>query len=185
MAFNVNDFKSNYQYGGARPALFDITMTNPITANADRTLAFRCRASAIPQRNVTKIPVPFFARNIKVAGVQQDYEDWNVTVLEDEDWIIRDSLETWSHSINSVVGNIRQLSGSDQSLYKSTATVNHYSQTGNLLRQYTFYGIWPTVVSPITLDWGQDEVASFECTFSVDWWTIGTGSTTGTGGSLT
>ena len=35
MPFNITEFQGNLPFGGARPSLFEVTMTNPINASAD------------------------------------------------------------------------------------------------------------------------------------------------------
>lgn len=184
MAFNITEFTSALKYGGARSGLFQVTMTNPIQPNADRAMQFLCRATSIPQREITAIPVPYFSRNIKVAGVNETYPDWEVTIINDEDWLIRNALEEWSHNINSPVGNIRLTGSSSPADYKSTADVIHFSQTGEVLRHYKMVGVWPSNIANITLDWGTDEVMSFACTFAMDYWTIGDQSQTGFAGGV-
>jgi hypothetical protein len=184
MAFNIDVFRSAFRYGGARSNLFQVKLTNPVNGQGDQNFTLMCRAASIPQKDTNAIPVSYFGRNIKVAGVTQNYADWDVTVYNDEDYSIRNALEEWVHAINSPIGNIRRLPTSEQTLYKSIADVTHYSQTGNVLREYKFNGIWPTAVSSMQLDWGQDDVTSFNVTFSVDYWTIGDSSTTGFAGGV-
>jgi hypothetical protein len=184
MPFNINEFKSSLTNGGARTNLFEIIVTNPINGSGDQKLRMTAQATQVPQRDINQIQVAYFGRITKVAGVTQNYPDWNVTIINDEDWIVRNALEEWSHAINSPIGNIRQTSSSDQSLYKSTGDVIQYSQTGQVLRQYKFYGIWPVSVAAAGLDWGQDDIIRYDVTFSVDYWTVGDQSTTGFAGNL-
>ena len=39
MPFNITEFQGNLPFGGARPSLFEVTMTNPINASADDRFA--------------------------------------------------------------------------------------------------------------------------------------------------
>lgn len=185
MPFNITEFTSNLAFGGARSGLFSVSMLNPIDSSADRALQFMCRATSIPQREVTKIPLPYFSRNIYVAGVTENYPDWEITIINDEDWAIRDAIESWSHAINAPIGNVRTTGTSSPIEYKTSADVLHYSQTGEVLRHYKMTGVWPTNIANIPLDWGTDEVMSYSVTFSMDYWTLGDQSTTGFAGGLT
>jgi hypothetical protein len=182
MAFNINSFRSALRYGGARTNLFQVKITNPVNGQADSVLPFLCRATNVPQKDTNPISVSYFGRAIKVAGVTQNYSDWEVTIIGDEDHLIRNAMEEWVNSINSPIGNIRRLPTSEQSLYKSIADVTLYSQNGNVLREYKFNGIWPISVGSIGMDWGQDDVISYPVSFSVDYWTSGDQSTTGFAG---
>lgn len=184
MAFNINEFRAALRYGGARSSLFQVKLTNPVNGAADQAFSFMCRAASVPERTLNQLPVPYFGRNIKVAGSTQNYADWNVSIINDEDYAIRNALEEWSHAINAPIGNVRMLPTSEQSLYKTIADVTHYSQTGQKLREYKFNGIWPMNIAAMNLDWGSEEVTSFDVTFSVDYWTIGEASTTGFAGGV-
>lgn len=184
MAFNINEFRSALRYGGARSSLFQVKLTNPVNGTADGVFSFMCRAASVPNRDINPIAVPYFGRNIKVAGVNQNYADWNVTIINDEDYAIRNAFEEWSHAINSPIGNIRRLPTSEQSLYKTVADVTHYSQTGQKLREYKFHGVFPVSVGAMQLDWGQDDITSFDITLSVDYWVVGEASTTGFAGGV-
>ena len=71
------------------------------------------------------------------------------TIINDEDFAIRNAMEQWSNSINSFQSNLRTTGGSP-ALYKADAQVIQYSQTGDVLREYNFVGIFPTEVAPST-----------------------------------
>ena len=64
------------------------------------------------------------------------------TIINDEDMSIRNAMEQWNHSINSVQGNLRATGGSAPSLYKASAQVTQFSKTGEILRVYDFVGLY-------------------------------------------
>jgi len=64
----------------------------------------------------------YFGRKIKLAG-DRTFADWTVTVINDEDFLIRNALEQWSNQINSLQGNLRTFGGASPSFYKANATV--------------------------------------------------------------
>lgn len=182
MAFNVNEIRSQLTFGGARNSLFQVTFTNPANSVADIKVPFLCRAAQIPEANLGIIEVPYFGRRVKLAG-DRTYGEWSVTVMNDEDFLIRNALEQWSNSINSFQGNIRQFDSASPLLYKGTAEVTQFSKTGVPLRTYKFNGIFPSLVSPIELDWGQtDTIEEFTVTFQYDWWEVSGGITGNAGG---
>jgi hypothetical protein len=173
MAFNVQDIKSQLQFGGARPSLFQVTFTNPATAVADIKVPFLCRAASLPGSSLPSIEVPYFGRRTKVAGTSRQYENWTVTVINDEDFLIRGALESWSSRINAYQGNIRNFATAAPAEYQSRAQVIQYGQTGNVLRTYIFENIFPLNVSPIELNWDSaDQIEEFTVEFALDYWTI-------------
>jgi len=114
----------------------------------------------------------------------RNYADWAVTVINDEDFLIRNALENWSNAINSFEGNLRTFASSSPNLYKSNATVTQYDKLGNSIREYTFVGIYPGDISAINLDWNAtDQIEEFNVSFMYDYWEV-TGGTTGNAGGF-
>ena len=182
MAFNINEIKSQLALGGARPSLFQVTLTNPVNAAADLKFPFMCRAAQMPASTLGMIEVPYFGRKIKIAG-DRTFAEWTVTCINDEDMIIRNAMEEWSNNINSHLGNLRSFGSASPALYKANATVTHFGKTGLPLRSYTFNGIFPTEVSPIDLDWNTtDTLEEFTVTFQYDHWEV-SGVTGNAGGT--
>lgn len=175
MAFNINNFRSEgLVLGGARPSLFEITMTLPTIVGqptARDRIPFLARAGQIPAATVDPIEVPYFGRKIKFAG-DRTFADWTVTIMNDEDFQLRSMFENWSNLINRHVANIAELGPSPNgSGYKTNATVIQYGRRGNELRRYNFEGIFPTTVDAIALDWDNtNAIETFDVTFAYDWW---------------
>jgi hypothetical protein len=90
-----------------------------------------------------------------------------LTIINDEDFLIRNDLERWMNLMNGHIDNSQAVSMGD---YKSDGTIEQLSKDGSILRTYTFKGIFPTDLAAIALDWSVDEIQSFDVTFSVDWW---------------
>ena len=85
MAFNVNEIRSQLTLGGARPALFQVQFSNPVTAAADLKVPFMVRATNIPSSTRGQVIVPYFGRQVKIAG-DRTFVEWNTTVINDEDF---------------------------------------------------------------------------------------------------
>lgn len=182
MAFNINEIKSQMLFDGARPALFQVTIQNPANSVADIKVPFMCEATAIPQAELGMVQVPYFGRMIKLAG-DRTYADWSVTIINDEDFLVRNAMEEWSNKINTFQGNIRAFGSASPLLYKSQAQVIQYSKTGVPIRTYQFNGIYPMLVSDIPLSWAaQNEIERFQVTFAVDYWEVSGGITGNAGG---
>lgn len=173
MALNINEFKAQLVGGGARPSLFQVQITNPILGGADFKTPFMVKAAAIPESTLGSYTVPYFGRDVKYPG-DRTFADWTVTVINDEDFAVRNALEAWSNSINSHITNTR----SYPSEYKSQAQVTQLGKDGRVLREYTFEGIYPLTVSEIALAWEtKDAIEEFTVTFQYDLWRISGGST--------
>lgn len=182
MAFNINELRSQLVFGGAKNSLFQVQIFNPATTVADLKTPFMVKATSIPASTLGLIEVPYFGRKVKIAG-DRVFEEWSVTVINDEDFLVRNAMEQWSASINSHQGNITSFGSASPLQYKSTALVTQFSKTGVPIREYTFNGIYPTSVAAIEMAWETvDQIEDFVVTFQYDWWSV-TGGITGDAGT--
>ena len=112
------------------------------------------------------------------------YDTWDTTIFNDEDFGIRNTLESWMAGISNHKLNTRDkatfqnMSEGDVAKYKSTLQVTQLSKAGNELRTYVFKGAWPSALSTINLDWSTaSEIEEFTCTWVYDSWFVSAGST--------
>jgi hypothetical protein len=177
MAFNINEMRAGLALGGARPTLFRVELTNPVNNVSDSIAPFLIRATTLPSSTINPIEIPYFGRKIKIAG-DRTFDTWAVTVMNDEDFRIRHTMEQWHNQINSLQTNLNLNADSSPSNYKSTALVTQYGKDGAELRRYKFNGIFPTEISTIDLDWDStDQIENFSVTFAYDWFEIDGGNT--------
>lgn len=181
MAFNINEMKSQLTYGGAKSALFQVQILNPINGIADVKVPFMVQAANLPESTLGTIEVPYFGRKLKMAG-DRTFNPWTVTVINDEDFLIRNAMEGWMNAINSHTGNLRLTGGASPSLYKTQAQITQYAKTGEELRIYQFNGLYPSDIAAISMDWNNEGIETFDVTFQYDWWTV-SGGTTGDAGT--
>lgn len=168
MAFNINEFKSQLVGGGARPSLFQVQILNPVEPAADIKVPFMVRAAGIPASNLGTFSTSYFGRQVKYAG-DRTFEDWTVTIINDEDFLVRNAMEAWSNSINSHDSNLRSL----PSDYKSNGIITQYSKDGDAIRTYIFEGLHPVTISDISMDWSTaDTIEEFTVTFQYDFWRV-------------
>jgi len=178
MAFNIQEIRSQLVLGGARASLFQVQIANPANGAGDIKVPFMVKAAQLPASNLGTIPVPYFGRQIKIAG-DREFAPWTVTVINDEDFLIRNAMEQWMNSINSHAGNIREFGSASPLLYKSNAQITQFSKTGVPIREYTFNGMFPIEVSAIEMSWEtQNTIEEFTVTFEYDFWEV-TGGVTG------
>lgn len=181
-AIDINSLKSALTYGGARQALFYVFLNNPVDNSADQKFPLLCRAAGIPESRINSIPVPFMGRKIPEAGDRPEFADWVITVINDEDFLIRNAMEAWHEAINSKEDNVRLLGSSSPSLYKVDARIQQLSRKGVVLREYTMEDAWPTQITGIRTDWNaSDTIEEFNVSFKFTNWKI-TGGNTGNGG---
>ena len=176
---NISDFKSKLIGGGARPNLFEVELTTLPDGvqgwNAD-SFQFLCKAAALPAQTIASIDVPFRGRIFKVAG-DRTIDTWTVTVINDEDFILRNAFENWTQQIADLTTN---LGATDPSSYMTNAKVFQLgrgsskastSSTGNenvVLKEYEFIDIFPTSVSAIDLSYDTgDTIEEYTVEFQV------------------
>ena len=179
----ITDFKSKLTGGGARPNLFEVVLAFPTAAAPDPTTLdkarFMVKAAALPASNVSPIDVPFRGRILKIAG-DRTFDTWTITVINDTDFSIRSAFEKWMNTINKVSDNTGSTNPAD---YQSDAYVYQLDRTGETLRAYHFYDIFPTNISTIDLSYeSTDAIEEFTVEMQVQWWEAIKGTGTGAGG---
>jgi hypothetical protein len=180
MAFNVNEFRTSLVRDGARPNLFQVAVNVPIFstgtipsqgAAASSSITFLAKAAQLPGSTVGTIPMYYFGRELKFVG-NRTFPDWTVTIINDEDFITRNAMETWMNAMNSHVGNLRSAAAYSPSQYSRDARVSQFGKDGSVINQYSFAGLFPVDISPIDLDWGtNDSIEEYTVTFAYQYWT--------------
>lgn len=173
MAFSVNEFRAQMQGDGARPNLFEVSVPFPSfasPANAATKLTFMCKTAQLPGSTVGVVPVQYFGRELKFVG-NRTFADWTITVINDEDFVIRNAFERWMNGINSHGFNVRNPLALSPLGYSVDAEVTQFGKQGNPLKKYKFVGIFPTDITPIDVDWGSnDTIEEFSVTLTYQWW---------------
>lgn len=182
--FSIDDIKAQLEYGGARPSLFKVTVTLPDAlqyagkGTFNNKIEFMCRAASLPNTKTGVVEVPYLGRTIKYNGNRR-FDDWQITVINDEDFAIRDAFEFWQNAINGHRSNSTSAGVTSRpTTYKSTAVVKQFSKDENAttpVRKYRFEGMWPNEVSSIDVNWGnENEIEEFTVTLSYDLWVVDT-----------
>lgn len=187
MAFNINTFKARgLTSGGARPSLFSVRIPLiPPGLNVGATdIEFLISAASLPPSTVDLIEVPYFGRRIKVAG-ERIFQNWQVSVLNDEDFELRNLFESWSNKINTHVSNRFDIVSTPNEYKVNEVEVLQYGKAGpgdesGVIRSYTFWGVWPVNIDAIPLDWGRtNQIETFDVTFAIDYWVPRIGGASG------
>ena len=163
MPFNITDFKGNFPFDGARPNLFEVNI--PVF---DQKLTFTAKTAQLPGSTVGTIEVPYFGRTIKMAG-NRTFPEWTITVINDEDFVVRNQLEEWMARIN---GHESNLAEAFYSQYAFDAEVYQYGKQGNIIKTYTFIDMFPADIYPIDVSWdANDAIEEYAVTFQYQYWT--------------
>ena len=148
---------------------------------AKTEVRYMVKAAELPASNIGDIPVNFRGRILHVAG-DRTFDPWTVTIINNTDWSLRRTFEDWSNAINDRTWD----SGvTDPVSYHSDALVYQLQRSNRagiqkntgtseipVVAAYKFFGIWPSQVSSIALDYGStDTVEEFQVTFQVEFWT--------------
>ena len=174
----ISQFKSALIGGGARPNLFEVELTTlpeGIDWDAD-IFRYMCKAAQMPGQNIASIDIPFRGRIFKVAG-DRTIDNWSITVIQDEDFRLRNAFESWTQQIARLENN---LGATDPSSYMVNAKVfqlgrgstkasqNSDGTANAVLKEYEFIDIFPTTVSPIDLSYDSgDTIEEFTVEFAV------------------
>ncbi len=174
----ISDFKGALIGGGARPNLFEVELTTlpaGISWNAS-DFSYMCKAATLPASNIANIDIPFRGRIFKVAG-DRTIDPWTVTIINDENFNLRNAFEEWTDLIAKLDNNI---GATDPEAYMVNAKVyqlgrgstpNAKSNSGtanSVLKEYEFYNIWPSTVAAIDLSYDStDTIEEFTVDFQV------------------
>ena len=173
MAFNVNEFRSQMIGDGARPNLFEVSMPFPgfsAPGNAQTKLSFMCKTAQLPGSTLGVVPVQYFGRELKFVG-NRTFADWTITIINDEDFSIRNAFERWMNGINSHNLNVRNPAALAPGGYTVDANVTQFGKKGDQLKKYKFVGVFPSDITPIDVDWGSnDTIEEFSVTLTYQWW---------------
>lgn len=179
MPFNIQQFRGQMTGDGARPNLFECTITFPLAPGvisspqgAQTKYTFFARSAQLPGSSVNSVPVNYFGRELKFAG-NRVFSDWAVTIINDEDFVIRNAFEQWMNGLNSHRINLRDSGLYDSSQYQQDGYVKHFGKRGEVLKAYKFVGMFPVDLSPIDLDWAaNDSIEEYSVTFAYQWWEV-------------
>ena len=175
MAFDIATFQEALQDQGARPNLFEMTLTVPTGMGAkvvSTNFSKLCKTAQIPGSTIGVVEVQYFGRPVKMPG-NRTFENLTTTIINDENFVLRHSLETWMAFLNEHESNTTSVSGGTALNYTGTLKVQQYNRDGSKTSgtDYTFNKCWPVNVAPIDLDWGtNDTIEEFTVEWAYDWW---------------
>ena len=184
MTVRIDDFKAALAQGGARANLFRVNLAWPnagIQGAADTPFgsgttealsSFMVKGAQLPGRTINPIEVPFRGRMLKVSG-DTTYEDWTITVTNDNNFAVRSAFERWQEAINGAVTNTSGggVSATSFNSYVADLEVEQLGRDGTVIKRYVIRGAWPTSVDAIEVSYDNaDSIEEFGVTFAIQWW---------------
>ena len=173
----ITNFINNFD-GGARPNLFEVDITGH--GLSGQNLKVHCKAAALPASVLGEIPVNYMGRIVKLPG-DRTYEDWTITIINDEDLKMRHFFEDWNRKFNNHIGNtpandhMELIRGQD-------AIVRQLDRNHETTREYKLHNIWCDNVSAVDLSYDTpDTISEFTVTLKYQYFTV----TSGNGGTIT
>jgi hypothetical protein len=173
----IDDFRAFLTHGGARPTQFRVNLAFPQAIGVQQNGAgisgvFMCTATSLPASTLQSIDVPYRGRTVKLAG-ERVFQNWQVRVLNDSNFLIRKAMESWS---SKILGHESTSGVVVPTLYAVDMEVVQLDRNDMELRKYRFHNCFPTNISEISLDFGQiTQIEEFSVEFSVDYWTVDSG----------
>ena len=181
----IDDFKANVASDFARPNLFQVDLAFPSGIINNSALVnlgkFTVRAANLPSSQIGVIEVPFRGRVLKIAG-DRTFEPWTITVQNDSGFALRNAFELWASSIQAYNENFTSAAGlgdsDDSTGYFADMSVHQLArdtkdgEKPRVLKSYKFYNIFPSNISAIDLDYGNnDAIEEFTVELQVQYWT--------------
>lgn len=161
MSFNVGNFRSELVGGGARSTLFEVRIPGL------QKFSMMTKTAQLPGRTISPIELFYFGRVYKIPG-DTTFDDWTITVINDEDFMCRNYIENWMNHINTHVTNVRTKPPLD---LQQNLDVIQYGKSGEAVKSYKFIHAWPTNLAEIEVGWeNQNAIEEYVVTFSYSWW---------------
>ena len=170
----VDDFKSRLTGGGARANMFKVTCNFPAYAQGNTEFtSFMCKGAQLPGSIIAPIEVPFRGRKLIIAG-DRTFEPWSITVINDGEFVVRDSFERWMNGINQHNENTGL---SDPVDYQADLIVEQLRRDGTVSKTYDIRGAFPSNISAIDLSAdSENTIEEFTVEFQLQYWESNTTS---------
>ena len=177
MAFNLSTFQSALATGGARPSLFNLTVSdtpNGVTTTNFSNIKYLCRVSALPPLTVTPIERQYFGRTVKIPG-DMVFGDLSTTIIQTEGGQERAELETWMQEINHTGNNVMNVNHVTSNGFAGTVSLNQYGKSGSETALHTieFMDCWPSAIAEIALSYDTaSDIEEFDVTWTYNYYTF-------------
>ena len=172
MAFDLDTFRNKMQDGGARPSLFEMEINFPLAGSGVNTdsARFLTKISEIPGSTIGQITVPYFGRQLKVAG-DRTFAALSVTVINDEAYALRAKFEQW---MDKIARHEASIGSTRLDFYQTDLGLRQMKRNGGISAEYVFVGAFPTTLGTISLDWSSEAIEEYTVEFQYQYWNAST-----------
>ena len=158
----IDQFKAQLIGGGPRANRFRVFLPR-----AGNKIEFLAKGSQIPAATLGETPVPYKGMILKLAG-ERTYDDWTVTIINDNEFSARTALEQWQNDIQGH-GVSTGMATTDYLL--SRGFVEQLGKDDSVLARYEFFNCFPKDIGTIALSYEtENALEEFEVTFSYSHW---------------
>jgi hypothetical protein len=159
------------QDGGARPSLFEMEINFPgglfgADRNGSVDARFLTKVSEIPGSTIGVITVPYFGRQLKIAG-DRTFATLSVTILNDEAYRLRSRFEQW---MNNIAEHHRSRGDVQLDHYQVDLGLRQLTRGGGNSMTYSFRDAFPTTLGTIALDWSSEAIEEYTVEFQYQYW---------------
>ena len=164
--------------GGVRPNLFSVEHGFPTgvavptidgTGSSEESVAFMCKAAALPATNVGTVELPFRGRVLKVPG-DRTYETWTGTFYMDDAFELRSAYEKWIELTNGVDTNTASAGVGDCLLDVVVNQLDKFEGSPDklsIIRSYKLVSAFPVSVSQVSVAYdNNDSYEEFDVEFA-------------------
>ncbi len=180
MSFNPQDLIFNLVGGGASPTKFEVELIPPFILGSTllnglqpgASVSVACKAASIPGSDLGVVRVNYKGREIKLAG-DRVFSDWNIRILNGEDFAVRNMFVQWMNLLNSHEDNLRDKAAYNFNDYAVDMQVKQFSKVDDIvpIKVYQMVGAFPTSVGAIEVNWdNKDTIEEFSVTLQFQNW---------------
>lgn len=171
MAFNIDTFRNQVK-GIQRATLFEVMVV--FDGFSTNNFMFTCKSASIPSSTFGLIEVPYMGRKIKFNG-DRNYQDWNTTVIVDNQWQTYKNIYNWHVRMNDPRNNIadspnmHRASNGNINGHKGTAVIRTYAQDGSVNFAMKLDGFFPYDLQQLDMSWDStDQTTDLNVTWAYD-----------------
>lgn len=147
---------------------------NLSVADPSRVLSLYCQQVQKPGETIEPVPVPLHGHEFQFAGRNTITHDLPITYVENYKMEITTILEEW---VKSVRGFISQTGELKAEYAKASGLLRVLDPSGQKVKSYTIYGLWPTQVPEIQFQGDSATLITLQTTFKYDYYEPGEGNT--------
>ena len=114
-------------------------------------LKFLCRGASLPSSSLGSVQIPHMGRMYQLP-CDRTFEDWTITVLNDDKFNVRKAFEDWQKELNDPMEN----TGTGYS--PATAVIEQLGLDGKKVYGYQLEEVWPGEVGAIEMSWDSNDV---------------------------